>query len=178
MTLGALGHLNFRTFLQLNHKQDQWDDMECRNQAEECVIRHAPEWMSDLKAAWVENLRANPRPEPADVVARMRERVMDELRALFENFLVQGSPEDHRLMVDVLEGVQDSGSRNANHAVTLGEEFNRELGLDRGYVTVPGRLRREVEVYIEDLKAGKYKKPVLKTLAGGGCSVAEEEDDD
>jgi hypothetical protein len=181
LIFAALGHLHSRTYLQIHHKLGQWNDMECRDLAEPLIIRHAPEWKADLSAAWVENLRAEPRPEPADVVGLLRERVMDRLRTEFEEFLTHGSPEDHRLMVDVLNGVSNNSLRDASHAVTLGEEFNFQLGLNRGYLMVPGRLRRPVEEYIESLKAGAAaRKPVLvpKTRAAGGRTVAEEEEDD
>jgi hypothetical protein len=87
LILGALGHMHMRNYLQIHDKPGQWNDGECRESPEKCTIRDADEWKADLACAWVENLRATPRPEPIDVVGRIRERVIDELHGLFESFI-------------------------------------------------------------------------------------------
>jgi hypothetical protein len=153
LILAALGHMHMRKYLQVDHKSGQWNDSECRESAEKLIIRDAEKWKADLACAWVENLRATPRPEPIDVVGRIRERVIDELRALFEGFLTEASPEDHTLMREILTYLDGNVFRDDGPRVALAEEFDIQIGRAWNYLKVPERILEDVRQYIKTTMA-------------------------
>ena len=154
LIFAALGHLHFRKQLNLYDNTDQQHSPKCREKAETRAARDAANWKAELQAAWVQNLRCIPRPEPTDAVGCIREHVIDELRSYFESFLVNGLPEDHRLLRDVLGFLEGNIFRaDAARCVPLAEEFSFQLGESRGYLQVPKHIRENVETYVESLLA-------------------------
>lgn len=150
LLFAALGHYYFRMFLATAGRSGQWEDAECRESAETCVIKSLPTWKNKLTSAWVENLRTTPKPTPIDVVGRIRAGVMDDLRDAFGEFLSQGSPEDHRLLLLILQRVNESSLRDREGTVALATVFAEQLGTT-AYIQVPERIREEVEQYANSL---------------------------
>jgi hypothetical protein len=86
---------------------------------------------------------------------RIRAMVIETLRERFECFLSEGTPEEHRLMSDILIDHESSNrGRNAFDELPLGRAFEYQVqAYARDYVRVPGSMREQVEQYIECLKA-------------------------
>jgi hypothetical protein len=113
-----------------------------------------------LSAIWRQNRRAEPgdRIEPKTLTACIRANVIEQLRDRFASFLAEGTPEEHRIMLDILSGRDGNGFREDMDELSIAREFDFALGKEAPeYVKVPSHMRATVDAYIKALKAANVR---------------------
>jgi hypothetical protein len=109
---------------------------------------------TEMIAAWREQRRApkeTARPEPKTVAERIRANILGDLRRAFWRFLTEATPEECRLMLDVLRDHESANhGRCAFDELPLGRAFDYVLGKAApDWVKVPEEIRGQVDSYIK-----------------------------
>jgi hypothetical protein len=150
----ALEHISRRTFERGIGIDDQ---NSTREFVETEIGRCLRPWKHDVIAQWHHNRRQSPAAvEPKTVTARIRTNARGDLEERLERFLGRGTPEEIRFLAEVManrESVSYTSPTVPDFAMALGEAFELELGNDRCYLCVPGRMADQVEKYVAALRA-------------------------
>jgi hypothetical protein len=96
---------------------------------------------------------------PKTATERIRANAIDELRDRFEEFVAQGTPEEHRILSDILS-IQESSThgRDAFDELPLGAAMEGALDKYTGdFLRVPHNLDKQVQQYIDCLRAAGCK---------------------
>lgn len=148
---GAMEHYVRRTFSAFG------DPIDANTRVDTFIRQNHREWETELMVAWKQNQAApkETRPEPKTVTERVREAVREELEGRLEDFMRLASPEETRLLRDVLVDWDSNatGAANGWAEVFLATAFMYQVGENARYVRVPYEMIGKVEKYIEALKA-------------------------
>ncbi|MDR3739310.1 MAG: hypothetical protein P4L40_09855 [Terracidiphilus sp.] len=133
---------------------------ETRKRVGDLAGRDYPESIAELRMEWKRNraAKAEDTIEPKTATECIRANVIDTLQCRFEDFVVQGTPEEHRLMLDILQDREANGWRDNSNELSLGKAFDYALGKSApDWVKVPSEMRKQVEQYIKCLEAAEMK---------------------
>jgi hypothetical protein len=125
--------------------------------------REARRMLDDLAVARQKRtkLEVGERPEPADVVARIRETAREQCAWELQELLDSASPEEHRFLSDMLCSYRSAhaGVEGYGH-MGLASAFMEEIDRRQNYLRVPTCLIDDVETYMRALiKAYPNGKP-------------------
>jgi hypothetical protein len=151
MVWAALLNMHRRHFGALYDTDKERDD-----RARETARCDYPDCTAELTMEWKRNKRPEqPNAEPKPAAERIRAQVIDTLREEFDWFLIKGTPEEHRLLLDILQDHEGCNhGRTALDELPLAQAFEYAIGgAAPEYLKVPRRMRKQVEHYIECLKA-------------------------
>ncbi len=154
LILAALGHYERKRF-------GQWVDnpAELEKHVDEMLRRDLPDAHAELRMYWKQNQRKPAtRPEPKTITDQIRANVIGRVREEFDAFLCDATPEEHRLMYEILTTWRSSthGTMNRGTEVTLGLAFSDQLDSPtRSYIKVPEKLVEQVEKYVQCLMAAE-----------------------
>lgn len=154
----AARHANFRNFSRW--LEDKPADLERAVSA--AVQRDVTEWTAQLSVQHARNRRAEPADEiePKTASERIRAQVLNTLRWRFKEFLAEGSPEDHRLLAEVLSDHNAIESRRTQFGeLILARAFEEQLDtVTRCYLVVDARYREQTLDYVACLKAADARR--------------------
>lgn len=123
--------------------------------------RQFDNWLEELTAEWRRNRQvpAVERVAPKTAADRIRARFMDELRERMATFMVESTPEEQHVMLDILTTHESSNrGRSALDKMPLGAAIQDVLGEGwPDWVRVPRSMSNQVESYIACLKAAERK---------------------
>jgi len=148
----ALRHMHRRFSALLTNIMDE---QERQKYTEQLVNRDFPEWRAQLTLEWKRNERmpAEVRPKPATISEQIREAAREQAREGFDTFLVRVTPEEMRLMAEILGWYESYATSAATlNKVPLAEAFSILIDT-RGYISVPERMEEQVKAYVACLKA-------------------------
>jgi hypothetical protein len=132
------------------------DQREVDRIVQEFIKTDLDDWKHDLVTAWKKNRRPEmPHVEPHSITERIRANTRENLESDFEDFMQQASPEEMRFLHAVM---MDWESRHiaaeaARNEMYLGMAFEYQLERQRCYVRVPERMVKQVEQYVNALRA-------------------------
>jgi hypothetical protein len=137
----------------------------------EWADKHLQGWLDNLAVARAQRpqLPEDARPEPKTVSDRIREAARQTVEEYLREFAAQGSPEDMRLMLAVMEIWESSHAswmQELYRESPLAEAFAYALGANETYVKVPRRIVDHVESYVASLAgiAGQQLPSVPKVM--------------
>lgn len=114
---------------------------------------------AELVMAWKQS--ATPGEEETTSKAahlRIRALVIETLRERFETFIVEGTPEEHYLMTEILlDHEMSNHGREMVNELAIGTAFERQLGIVTAYIRVPAGIQEQVQRYIDCLMAAPCK---------------------
>jgi hypothetical protein len=149
-------HQRFYDNLSLPHETPE----ELRKNVEDLARRDYPDWIAEMRMEWNRNrtAKAEDKVEPKTATECIRANVIDDLRDQFRHFLTEGTPEEHRLMLEILRDQEGSARRGVLNELPLGQAFDYALGNSAPeWVKVPNGMREQVDKYIECLRAADMK---------------------
>jgi hypothetical protein len=121
---------------------------------EEYMIRETANLLDELAVARTARkyLDVDERPEPADLVARIRERAREECADGLQDFLNQANPEELRLMQEVMVAYRSAHNNDLAYGeLGIASAFMEQVNQKVNYVRVPEKLLADVENYIHAL---------------------------
>jgi hypothetical protein len=125
--------------------------------------RYCEEWKNELTSEWKRNSKAATadKVEPKTATERIHARIMDELRAHFEAFLTESTPEEQMILTEVLMDQKSNNralTRDGFDQLPLGMAMEYALDKYTGeFLRVPYRLEKRVSQYIDCLMAADCK---------------------
>jgi hypothetical protein len=135
---------------------------ECEEQFKERIEKRADdqagEWQRLLTKSWPDPAIVNEAPAPKNVVQRVRATVSDRLQDRFADFMLDATPEEKRLLVEVFTGRGSLSMRPdiENAELELATAFMEEIGASERYVQVPDEEIKDLVVkYIKLLTQGR-----------------------
>ena len=152
----AMRHIRRRTYSDLTDDQSEIDA-----RAEEFVQKDFADWKADVVAEWRKN-RTTPEAESSSldtITAKLRENSRQVVIGSFEAFLSQASPEEIRFLREVFMNCENQrlAAEHKHAEIYIASAFEMELTNGR-YLQVPARLVKQVERYIDALRAVEGKE--------------------
>jgi hypothetical protein len=93
------------------------------------------------------NLEAEERPEPADVVSRIREKAREQCASDLQDLLTSASPEEHRFISAVVLNYRSAHAGQEGYGdMGLASSFQEEINNREEYVRVPYSLLNDMQV--------------------------------
>ena len=116
--------------------------------------------LADLRTARI-NLKDDERPEPADIIGRIRETARHQCALELQDFLVEASGEELRLMWMIMQNRGGISRGEVGYgAFPLATAFQEELDYNSEYFRVPRALAKQIDAYLSALLKthGKQKE--------------------
>jgi hypothetical protein len=112
---------------------------------------------AELVLSWKQNNQSEPGPDHTShaIAHRIRAAILERLQYTFDKFLGRGTPEEHRLLLEILQDHEGCNLGPESSAeLALGYAFEYQLESEqREYVRVPRHLRGQVDKYLACLIA-------------------------
>lgn len=143
--------------LAAHHERRRLGDTPSRQQdISSTVERSVAVWERRLARTWpevAEGGEADTAPLATQTAsALLRSTVRDDLKESFGDFLANGTPEELRLLRDILRSHESL--RGRLDSVALAEAFSDQIGQSNGYIRVQAGHQGLVRRYVELLEAG------------------------
>ena len=104
------------------------------------IDREVAEWMGELAGEWKANRRAEPadRPDPVNVVERIRDVIFYTVRNQFDDFLWRSTAEERLLLHEVFQD-HESSTREDQNELVLAYAFEAQV---KGFALTPSSAAR------------------------------------
>ena len=157
LLIAAMRHIRRRTFADLYD-----DEKELNIMVDKFVDRDFVDWKADIVGEWRKNRNLTPERSSAlnTITAKIRENARRLLIGSFDVFMVQASPEEIRFLFEVLNN-WDGRHRTAewkDEEIYVAGAFEMELNRNTRYLRVPERMTKQVQQYIDALRAIEGKE--------------------
>jgi hypothetical protein len=155
----VMAHTRRRTFSQLVD-----DEAQMGTYVQKFIREQFNEWKTDLTVGWRKNkFPEQPQVTATSVTDRIRMNVRETVEGQFVGFMNEASPEEIRFLNEVFT---DWDSRHLvaesrSDEIYLGMAFEYQLsGTSRGYIRIPERMMKQVQKYVDALRAIEDKEVV------------------